>query len=142
MSTRPSSPSTGLAVGATHHFPHDHYEKLQRLFLHKPICWSYEEEVRVVKCIGDTSPTNGNSPSGNFSVLDVAGRPLYLFSIPPESICELYFGFRVDDELADDTHKQLNANFPHMRAYECALDANNLAVSFQEYMSIDEHLRE
>ncbi len=35
----------------TEHFPKDDFEGLQRAFLHKPICWSYEEEVRVVKCV-------------------------------------------------------------------------------------------
>jgi len=40
-------PKEGIEVGGTHHFPHDHFEKLQRVFLHKPLCWSYEEEVRV-----------------------------------------------------------------------------------------------
>lgn len=36
-----SRPATGIAVGATHHFPADHYEKLQRIFLHKSLTWAY-----------------------------------------------------------------------------------------------------
>ena len=55
-----SQPGTGLVVGGTYHFPHDHYEKLQRLFLHKPLCWSYEEEVRVVKCLKGVSQDGGS----------------------------------------------------------------------------------
>jgi Protein of unknown function (DUF2971) len=42
---------TPISVGSTHHFALDHYEKLQRLFLTKPLEWAYEEEVRVVKCL-------------------------------------------------------------------------------------------
>jgi hypothetical protein len=42
VSRRPAQPfvekpQTGLAVGSTHHFPRDHYDKLQRLFLHKAL---------------------------------------------------------------------------------------------------------
>jgi hypothetical protein len=134
-----SRPSTGLAVGSTHHFPHDHYEKLQRILLHKSICWSYEEEVRVVKCIKGILPTGGSTPSGEFSVVDADGRPLYLFSMPSEAVLEFYFGFRSDHEMADIMYDQYAKRFPHLQFYECTLDDSNLAVGFQSYIPTAEH---
>ncbi len=57
VSQRPTYPladairGEGMIPGDTYNFMQNHYEKLQRLFLYKALYWSYEEEVRVEKCI-------------------------------------------------------------------------------------------
>lgn len=72
--TRPSALLTPgpkgepVKVGKTHHYPVGHHEKLSRLFLHKPMCWAYEEEVRIVKCIADLD-RDGVNASGRFELL-------------------------------------------------------------------------
>lgn len=83
----------------TEHFPKDCFEELQRAFLHKPICWSYEEEVRVVKCVyykllENCKPIIDREVVNEFSVKEVNGRKLFLYSIPQNTIREVYIGVR------------------------------------------------
>ena len=97
--TRPNHPllpvngRDPISVGHTHDYPTGHEEKLQRLFLQKPACWSYEEEVRVVKCIADRDE-NGKNQSGKFSELTLHTKTLYCYELPKGSIREVYFGLR------------------------------------------------
>ena len=131
-----SKPQTGLAVGATHHFPADHYEKLQRLFLHKPMCWAYEEEVRVVKCLKGVSSESSETPSGQFKIVKVDNRDLYLLNLPPNSLKEVYLGIRADDTASDDLFHESKKLHPLLSVYECSLDRSNLAMGFHEYMPV------
>lgn len=131
-------PTSGLAVGATHHFPHDHYEKLQRLFLHKPLCWSYEEEVRVVKCLKGISADGSETQSGKFSIINHGSRPLYLLSIPSNAIKEVYLGFRSDHVVSDELYYSAGELHPHLMIYECRLDPRSYAVESAEYVTIAE----
>jgi hypothetical protein len=108
---------TPIEVGGTHHFMHDHYEKLQRVFLSKPLCWSYEEEVRVLKCLKGISAETSQTPSGRFESVDISGRFLYLFSLAPGSIKELYFGIRTDQKAARDLCKQAQTYTPTCRYF-------------------------
>lgn len=82
-----------LNIGHTFHYPSAHQEKLQRLFLQKPACWSYEEEVRVVKCIAERDE-NGTNQSGSFTELTLPSKTLYCYQLPKGSIKEVYFGMR------------------------------------------------
>jgi hypothetical protein len=123
-----------IAVGATHHFPPDHYEKLQRIFLHKPLYWSYEEEVRVVKSLDGIKGEAAETPSGRFEVDKSSGRDLYLYALPPGSIRELYVGIRSDDQAADGLVAQAKKRHPALSAYECVLDDGKLSVGFSEYV--------
>lgn len=143
VSQRPNGPfigrpTTGLAVGSTHHFPHDHYEQLQRLFLHKPLCWSYEEEVRVLKCLEGASPEGAETPSGRFSVADHKGQPLHLLAVPGEALREVYFGFRTDDERADEMSYRAREAYPHLSIFECKLLPDSFAVGVAPYITIAE----
>jgi hypothetical protein len=133
-----SKPQSPLAVGSTYHFPHDHYEKLQRLFLHKPLCWSYEEEVRVVKCLKGISKGSSDTPSGHFDLITDGGRELHLYSLPSRSIVELYIGFRADLDTSDKLFEQVKQHNPQLAVYECNLDSGNLSVGFTEYALVDE----
>jgi Protein of unknown function (DUF2971) len=128
-----TKPQTGLAVGSTYHFPHDHYEKLQRLFLHKPLCWSYEEEVRVVKCLKAQSKGDSYTPSGHFEVITDKGYDLHLYSLPLGSIVELYIGLKAGKSAAALSH-QAKQHHPELAVYKCNLDRKSLSVGFTEYV--------
>ena len=96
--TRPTHPlvpfkgADPIHLGHTHHYPAGHEEKLQRTFLQKPACWSYEEEVRVVKCLSDR--VDGTNQSGTFTELPNAGKTLYCYKMPEGAIVEAYWGMR------------------------------------------------
>jgi hypothetical protein len=129
-------PQTDLAVGSTYAFPQEHYEKLQRLFLHKPLYWSYEEEVRVVKCLKGIARSSPDTPSGHFEVVTDVDRDLHLYSLPPRSITELYIGFRMDVFAADALFHQAKQHRPELAVYECQLDSGSLSVGFREYVTL------
>jgi len=131
-----TKPRKGIAVGATHHFPADHYDKLQRVFLHKPLYWSYEEEVRVVKSLDGIEGAQADTQSGHFELDNSRGRPLYLYALPPGSIRELYLGIKADDKAADALVYRARARHPHLSAYECVLDSGRLTVGYSDYVSI------
>lgn len=131
-------PGTGIAVGATYHFPADHFEKLQRVFLHKPLYWAYEEEVRVIKCLRGISAPSATTQSGSFDVLSTPFREMHLYIMPPGSIVELYVGIRAETESADALVRQAQAKNPQVKAYQCTLDTSTLSVGFQDYRSLGE----
>jgi hypothetical protein len=82
-----------ISVGHTHHYPAGHHEKLSLLFLQKAMCWSYEEEVREVKCIADRD-SEGANDSGQFHLVETDGRRLYCYELPVGSSKEIYLGLR------------------------------------------------
>ena len=57
------------------------------------MCWSYEEEVRVVKCIADRD-SEGVNDSGKFHLVESDVRRLYCYELPEGSIREVYLGLR------------------------------------------------
>jgi Protein of unknown function (DUF2971) len=104
-----------LNIAHTHAFPVGHFAKLSQIFLQKPACWSYEEEVRVVKCLSDRD-SDGKSVSGRFTEVELPQKVLYCYELPKGSIKEVYFGMR---------HPALNtyANFAKALAdYSCGTD--------------------
>lgn len=115
-------PANGFRIGDNHHFDITNYERLQRLFLHKPIDWAYEEEVRVVKCLGGLSGGTSESPSGMFDKVDTPEGPRYLYHLPPGSIRDIYAGARCDiDEVrkirAIGTNINLRYCTPDQKSY-------------------------
>lgn len=90
--------ANSFSIGGSHHFDISNYEKLQRLFLHKPIDWAYEEEVRVVKCLSGLVGETSESKSGTFDVVETLAGPRYLYHLPPGSIRDIYAGARCDIE--------------------------------------------
>lgn len=135
-----SSPFAGLAVGQTVHFPQEHYEKLQRLFLHKAICWSYEEEVRVLKCLkhtlGDSVPPTSDGPNE----IEVGGRPMFLFGVPKKAIKEVYFGYRAPANDAVDLFTVQSRTYPHIKWFSCRIDNSALALATEEFEPLSEFL--
>ncbi len=147
VSVRPNQPfidqpKTGLAVGATHHFPREHYEKLQRLFLHKPLCWSYEEEVRVVKCLNGLSAESSETESGKFKINECESGTRHLYTLPQDSIREVYFGFRMDLEAEEMFSNKIKTHYPNASILECNLDNENFSVGSQQYLSIEDLQRD
>lgn len=136
-----SRPATGIAVGATHHFPADHYEKLQRVFLHKPLAWSYEEEVRVIKSLHGLKGDKATTASGSFSIIETTGRTLHLYSVPPGSIREVYFGIRAAVGSVDAVASRLAKADPSIAVFECVLDDGALSVGMQPYAPLVEAAR-
>lgn len=131
-----SKTKTPLGVGITHHFPADHYEKLQRVFLHKPLIWSYEEEVRVLKSLEGIDEDCAQTPSGTFTVISTGERRLHLYRLPQGSISEVYFGIRVDLSQAEAMADRLKRTNQDIRLFECVLDLNELSVDAKPYESI------
>lgn len=64
------------------------YEIRQRALLHKDITWSMEEEVRIALILRDYET--------RFDVIQIDDRPLYLFKLPEDAICEVYLGPRAE----------------------------------------------
>lgn len=117
-----------LQVGGTFHFVHDHLEKFQRVFLHKSSVWSYEEEVRIVKCVKGVHDSR-QLPSGEFDVLNLGDennrRLLYLLKLPQGSIKEVYLGLRNPSSDSGGLAKfvsKLKSVHPGAVAYQCQMD--------------------
>ncbi len=122
-----STPQEVIEVGGTFHFPYGQLEQLQRLFLYKPACWAYEEEVRVAKCLKGLGIENTNK-SGNFSIVEVQNRPLYLLNLKPGTIKEVYVGARSEYmglnralELID----LMTEHQPESKLFGCGLSKNS-----------------
>ncbi|MBJ6727511.1 DUF2971 domain-containing protein [Geomesophilobacter sediminis] len=126
-----SKPKSTLEVGGTFHFQPEHLERLQRLFLFKPMCWSYEEEVRVVKCLKGIEK-NKNILSGSFSELDVCGRPLYLLKLPHGAIKEVYAGLRTNvfesEEHCDNFVSMVTGYQPGTRVFGCSISDSSWSL--------------
>lgn len=109
-------------------FDHQYFERLQRAFLYKPLCWSYEEEVRVVKCVRGIEPGE-NTRIGNLQTVVVGGRPLYLIALPKGAVKEVYLGVRNSllgerrDELQD-----VRAQVPEARFYRCEVGRSDWSL--------------
>jgi len=83
----------GVTVGELFEFRLDYYQQLQRLFLSKPLCWAYEEEVRVVKCLRYLDSSESENASGQFSVVQRAdGSAMHAYHLPKGSIAGIFFG--------------------------------------------------
>lgn len=92
-----------------HAFDQNQLEYFQRLFLHKPRYWGYEEEVRIVKYIRRAG--QDECRSGNFTIKELGenGQKLYLLSLPPNCIREVYLGLRNPLRRSSDERGALEA---------------------------------
>lgn len=122
-----------MIVGSEFSFRPALLEKLQRLFLHKPLCWSYEEEVRVVKCIKGIKEST-QLPSGKFTVVRRESSQLYAVGIPTGAMVEVYLGarsplvgprLRAFEQALRDAH-------PKVRVRRCVVGTNEWALEAQE----------
>lgn len=135
--TRPSSSLSESPIGDpvnvdhTHFYPVRHHEKLSRLFLQKAMCWSYEEEVRVVKCVADRDG-EGINASGQFKLVEDHGRGFYCYQLPLGSIKEIYLGLRHEALLSRDAFfsfcEQTERKHPVAAVKACSLSNNSWGI--------------
>lgn len=125
-----SKPTESIEVGGTFHFPKGQLERLQRMFLYKPACWSYEEEVRVAKCLKGIEDSNSIT-SGTFTTIEVSGRPLYLLNLPKETIKEVYIGARSEFQNAEKALKLIQKIRDYQsqaKVYGCRISNSSWAL--------------
>ncbi|ATY34912.1 DUF2971 domain-containing protein [Sphingomonas psychrotolerans] len=95
MSQYAGAPTSGpgVVVGELYDFRVDYFQQLQRLFLSKPLCWAYEEEVRVVKCLRGVDEDDPENASGTFTVVRrEEGSSMHAFHLPEGSVSRVCFG--------------------------------------------------
>jgi hypothetical protein len=121
-STKGANP---LMVGATFGFDITNYEKLQRLFLTKPLDWAYEEEVRVVKCVSGISEGQSHTTSGRFDTISTSEGLRYLYNLPLKSLREIYYGVRCDSS----SFKAIDFTGMSVSFHRCELDQDTYELS-------------
>jgi len=131
--TKPSHDFLGeqaepFKLGSTFKFSCSHFEELQRMYLHKPMCWSYEEEVRLVKCIKGVEE-NEVIQSGKFKILDLGDRSIYLQNLPEGSIKEVYVGARSNNEENNALLDRLLELQPSAKAYRCNISSTSWTLT-------------
>ncbi|EPU1007389.1 DUF2971 domain-containing protein [Vibrio cholerae] len=120
-----------ITVGQTFHYPKGNEDKLQRLFLHKPACWSYEEEVRIVKCLNNRNK-DGVNASGKFSDIKLPNKTIYGYEMPDGAIEEIYFGLRHDfSSSRAESHKEImsfSKAHPKILMKKCRLSSDSWEI--------------
>jgi len=137
VSVRPSGQfvtkaKEGMIVGGTHHFMADHYEKTSNVFLHKSIEWSFEEEVRVVKCLKGIHNTSIETQSGSFDVIQINDRPLYLYNMGHGAISEIYLGGRCLEEDQTEVLNLIKASSPKTNVKKAIINKNRFELKFTQ----------
>jgi hypothetical protein len=122
----------GMVVGATHHFMADHYEKTSSVFLHKSIEWSYEEEVRVVKCLKGIEGGSAVTESGSFEVIKINERPLYLYDMGQASIEEVYLGGRCQEKNQTAAIDLIKKTSPAAIVRKAKINKNRFGLEFRQ----------
>lgn len=72
------------------------YERLQRLFLSKPLAWAYEEEIRAVVKASDFAHA-GRSMDGRWERMTKEGRTFWGLRLDPGAITRILAGARFAD---------------------------------------------
>lgn len=125
-----TKPTEKMEIGGTFHFPTGQLERVQRMFLYKPSCWAYEEEVRVVKCIKGIE-SNLTIKSGTFCTIEVDCRPLYLCQLPKGAIKEVYIGARarkLTREGAPELVKEIREHQPNIKIFGCKVNSSSWSL--------------
>lgn len=103
-------------------------EFLQRLFLYKSLDWAYEEEVRIVKMLGNIGlhPGEDNEryleEKEQFITKTKNGMKRSFLKIPEESVKEIYFGVNVNINYFRDKIRILKNNFESIKIFKCEID--------------------
>jgi hypothetical protein len=126
-------------AGTTFAFQASNFERLQRLFLTKPIHWAYEEEVRVAKCIhGMSQEGDHQTASGAWTVTGAGKNARHLFRAPAESFREVHFGFRTDIEACDTLREDMSHAYPDLKWLECTLGLDTFDVLPRDHVTLAE----
>lgn len=133
--TRPTSKligSTGaMNYGQEFGYRSELLETLQRFFLYKAMYWSYEEEVRVVKCVcgGDLSQIQ----SGPLRLLQHNKKHLFLSPFPRNAIKEIYLGLNNPIVMKKEDSCMLKSWSADANVLECRMTPNAWALSAVEF---------
>ena len=122
-----SKPTEVLQVGGTFHFPRGQFERLQRMFLFKPMCWSYEEEVRIAKCLKGIEKDK-NIKSGSFTEIEVGDRPIYLIDLPKGAIKEVYLGIRSELLKQEKALELVKEYQPQATTFGCGMSSSSWSL--------------
>jgi len=93
-----------IKVGSEISYLPERLESLQRIFLYKPLCWSYEEEVRIVRNISMKKQSN-REKIDEVRIIKANDNDLYVYNLPKNTIKEIYLGY--DSPLLQNQHVQL-----------------------------------
>jgi len=113
--------------GCRYDFPTYEFENaelLQRLFLYKSIDWAYEEEVRIVKMLGNIGLHRGDNDPLNierkehFQITMEKESTRFRLRIPRQSIKEVYLG--VGNDLSEID--KINAEYHDTHKFICTTD--------------------
>lgn len=114
----------------TSHFLAEHYGSLKRLFLTKPLYWAYEEEVRVVKLIGDLTSAKPNNGAGEFvEVKNDESESFWCFKLPKHAVRSVHLGVRCDLSCANYFREFLDRN---SGIYQCDGNFRNFRIDFHQ----------
>lgn len=118
--TYENSDSRSFFEGMEYQFNSKLLEALQRTFLYKPSCWSYEEEVRVVRNISRNNKE--------------------IQKIPSNSIREVYLGLRnaYKEDYLKRTKKKIKSLLPEAEIFVCNFNNSEWRL---EKVSIDDAIQ-
>ena len=109
-------------------------EQLQRNFLYKPVCWSYEEEVRVVKSVIDENSSRKRdfveNKCGIFTKKDIDDfRSIYIMKLEKDCIKEIVFGTRFTEleKISDALDR-----YEELKIYQALLSKSSWGLSKRE----------
>ena len=117
--------TTTASSGCRYDFPTykpEDAELLQRLFLYKSIDWTYEEEVRIVKMLGNLGLHRGpDDPlyvelNEQFQISHDTESTRFKLKLSAQSVKEIYFGIKNDFSMLD----KVKADFQSADKFKCA----------------------
>lgn len=133
--TRPISALLGesapMRYGQEFSYRPELMETLKRYFLNKAMCWCYEEEVRVVKCVcgNDLSSIS----SGPLRCIQFNNRPLFLAPFPRTAIKEVYLGICNPIVAKQETADVIKPWMADVKVYECRMAPNKWSMTAIEF---------
>lgn len=113
------SDAKNIIIGHTFKYIPGRYEQFQKLFLTKPLDWAYEEEVRVVKCLGGLSEVGTSEiKSGKFTSKNYKDELIHLYNLPNRAISEIHFGMNASQGDMEKISKLFKGKCYHCRRIE------------------------
>lgn len=142
-----TKPFKNIDIGNELSFRFDMLERLQRIYLYKPICWSYEEEVRIVKNISIKNKKGGFS-SEISNVIKVSGNDLFVIKLPNNTIKEVHFGIR-NPLMLNENRSEFNTlkemvklYSPDIKYFDCRLENSSWYIDCLQFPgTISEHIK-
>lgn len=116
-------------------------ERLSRFFLYKSLEWAYEEEVRVVKLLGNIGLHPGaedklsNEIENKFVRSQRGDNARFELNIPASNIFEIYLG--VKNNTTSATVNTYKSKFNNCKIYKCNVDSYSWALNATQIQSFN-----